>query len=300
MELRQLEYFLVLCEVMQFTKAAERLLIAQPTLSQQIKILEQELGTPLFHRIGKKISLTDAGYILLEQARTMFQTLDATKEQIQQLDSLEKGTLRIGALPGELTNLVSSISLQFMKQYPNIQVHITSNEDIHEMLRNNMIEVGFTFSLHSDQFDQRFEETALYKEAFCYIERKDNDMCKDVLTLPEALSKPLVLFPNAHLCRRILNHAAKTEKLPVTPRFETSSIDSIFSFVEQGLGGTIVAKTLFDLYGTSALQAYTIDHPLLQRETLLITQKERQSSPTLQAFNELLAQELTKFTLQLS
>lgn len=300
MELRQLEYFLVLCEEMQFTKAAERLLIAQPTLSQQIKVLEQELGTPLFHRIGKKISLTDAGYILLEQARTMFQTLDATKEQIQQLDRLEKGTLRIGALLGELTNLVSSIALQFMKQYPNIQVHITSNEDIHEMLRNNMIEVGFTFSLHSDQFDQRFEETALYTEAFCYVERKDSNIGKDALTLPEALAKPLVLFPNAHLCRRILNYAAKTEKLPVTSRFETSSIDSIFSFVEQGLGGTIVAKTLFDLYGTDTLQAHTIDHPLLQRETLLITQKERQPSPALQAFNELLAQELTKFTLQLS
>lgn len=300
MEFRQLEYFLVLCEEMQFTKAAEKLLIAQPTLSQQIKVLEQEIGTPLFHRIGKKISLTDAGHILLKQARIMFQTLDDTKEQIHQLDRLESGTLRIGVLPGELTNLVSSIALQFMKKYPHVHVHITSSEHIHELLRNNSVEVGFTFSMHNDQFDPYFDETPLYREQFCYVTKKEIVPSKAPITLPIALSKPLVLFPNAHLCRRILNYAAKVEKLPVSPRFETSSIDSMFSFVEQGLGGTVVAKTLFDLYNTPTLQAYTIAHPLLQRETLLITTKERQSSPALQAFMSLLQPALSTFTLQLT
>ncbi|MER2155551.1 MAG: LysR family transcriptional regulator, partial [Solibacillus sp.] len=109
MELRQLEYFLMLCEEMQFTRAAERLNIAQPTLSQQIKVLEEEVNTPLFNRIGKKITLTEAGQILYRQAQTIFQTLHTTKMQLQQLASLEKGVLRVGALPGELTNIVSDL-----------------------------------------------------------------------------------------------------------------------------------------------------------------------------------------------
>lgn len=187
-----------------------------------------------------------------------------------------------------------------MKKYPHVHVHITSSEHIHELLRNNSVEVGFTFSMHNDQFDPYFDETPLYREQFCYVTKKETVPSKAPITLPIALSKPLVLFPNAHLCRRILNYAAKVEKLPVSPRFETSSIDSMFSFVEQGLGGTIVAKTLFDLYNTPTLQAYTIAHPLLQRETLLITTKERQSSPALQAFMSLLQPALSTFTLQLT
>lgn len=300
MELRQLEYFIVLCEEMQFTRAADRLNIAQPTLSQQIKVLEQELDTPLFNRIGKKISLTEAGYILLKQARSMFQTLHSTKVQLQQLESLEKGTLRIGALPGELTNIVSDIALQFMLKYPHIQVSITSGEDMYELIRNNTIDFGFTFTLHNDRYDQQFEEMHLYTEQFCYVERKQTTISSNVISLNKALEKQLVLFPNVHLCRRILNNVAKVEKLSVIPKFETSSIEAIFQFVEQGLGGTIVAKTLFDLHATDALQAYTIQHSLLERETSLITQKERQHSPAYKAFMDLLQPTLSRYNLSLS
>lgn len=299
MELRQLEYFIILCEEMQFTKAADRLLIAQPTLSQQIKVLEQELGTPLFHRIGKKISLTEAGQILLPQARKMFQTLDSTKIQLQQLDSLEKGTLRIGALPGELTNIVSDIALQFMHKYPHIQVFITSGEDMYELIRNNSIDFGFTFTLHNDQYEQQYEETPLYTEQFCYVERKQSNEVSKSILLKDIINEPLVLFPNAHLCRRILNKAAKVEQLSIVPKFETSSIEAIFQFVEQGLGGTIVAKTLFDLHAPHALQAHTILHPLLERETLLISQKERQQTPAYRAFMDLLQPALSKYHLSL-
>ena len=300
MELRQLEYFIVLCEEMQFTKAADRLLIAQPTLSQQIKVLEQELGTPLFHRIGKKISLTEAGQILLPQARTMFQTLHSTKIQLQQLESLEKGTLRIGALPGELTNIVSDIALQFMHNYPHIQVLITSGEDMYELIRSNAIDFGFTFTLHNDHYEPQFEEIPLYTEQFCYVERKQTNKTRTSVKLQDISNEPLVLFPNAHLCRRILNKAAKVEQVSITPKFETSSIDAIFQFVAQGLGGTIVAKTLFDLHATDALQAHTILHPLLARETLLIAQKERQQTPAYQAFMDLLHPALSTYHLSLT
>jgi len=72
MEIRQLEYFLEVCKELHFTRAAENLNIAQPTLSQQIKSLEDEVGVPLFDRIGKKITLTEAGKILLKHSQTIF------------------------------------------------------------------------------------------------------------------------------------------------------------------------------------------------------------------------------------
>ncbi|SCC18278.1 Protein of unknown function [Bacillus mobilis] len=75
-ELRQLEYFLAVSKELHFTKAAEKLNISQPSLSQQIRALEHEIGMPLFDRIGKKISLTDAGRILLLHSKTIFMKLN--------------------------------------------------------------------------------------------------------------------------------------------------------------------------------------------------------------------------------
>ena len=300
MELRQLEYFLMLCEEMQFTRAAERLNIAQPTLSQQIKVLENEVNTPLFHRIGKKIALTEAGHILYRQAQTIFQTLHTTKLQMQQLASLEKGILRVGALPGELTNIVSDLVLKFMHKYPHIQVTVTSGEDIHTLLKNDTIDIGFSFSPLIENYDEQFVEIPLYTEQFCYVESKDSASPHEPVQLRTILNEPLVLFPNAHLCRRIINAAAKSDKLTVEPKFETSSIPAIFQFVEQGLGGTIVAKTLFDLHASDKLHAHIIPHPLLERETLLIYQKERQQSPAFKAFLDLLKPALTNYQLTLS
>src|SRR5690606_37284882 len=265
MELRQLEYFLMLCEEMQFTRAAERLNIAQPTLSQQIKVLENEINTPLFHRIGKKISLTEAGRILYRQAQTIFQTLHTTKMQMQQLASLEKGILRVGALPGELTNIVSDLVLKFMHNYPHIQVKVTSGEDIHTLVKNNTIDFGFSFSPLIENYDEQFVEIPLYNEKFCYVESQDAATHHDgTVQLRHILNEPLVLFPNAHLCRRILNAAAKSDKLMVEPKFETSSIPAIFQFVEQGLCGTIVAKKLFDLHASNKLLVHIILHPILE------------------------------------
>lgn len=300
MELRQLEYFLMLCEEMQFTRAAERLHIAQPTLSQQIKVLEKEVDTPLFHRIGKKIILTEAGHILYRQAQTIFQTLHSTKLQMQQLASLEKGLLRIGALPGELTNLVSDLVLKFMQKYPHIQITVTSGEDIHQLIKNNTIDFGFSFSPLIENYDEHFVEIPLYTEQFCYVENKHTNDQQQPVKLRNILNEPLVLFPNTHLCRRILNAAAKSDKLTIEPKFETSSIPAIFQFVEKGLGGTIVAKTLFELHASDKLQAHTIEHPMLERETLLIYQKERQQSPAFKAFFELLKPALANYQLTLS
>ena len=118
--------------------------------------------------------------------------------------------------------------------------------------------------------------------------------------MKDVINEPLVLFPNTHLCRRIINKVAKIEQLSVQPKFETSSIDTIFRFVEQGLGGTIVAKTLFDLHATDDLQAHTIQHSLLERETLLVYQKERQQTPAYKAFIDLLQPVLSKYNLSLT
>ena len=93
MELKQLEYFIAVCQEQHFTRAAEKLGIAQPSLSQQIRLLEHEIGTPLFDRIGKRTVITEAGKALLHHSYNVFHELSQAKAAISELQGLQRGTL---------------------------------------------------------------------------------------------------------------------------------------------------------------------------------------------------------------
>ncbi len=95
-ELRHLRYFLAVAEAAHFTRAAEAIYVSQPTLSQQIKQLEADLGTTLFDRIGKRVMLTEAGKILQAHAQRIFTELEQAQQAIQELEGLQRGELAVG------------------------------------------------------------------------------------------------------------------------------------------------------------------------------------------------------------
>ncbi|WMT42770.1 LysR family transcriptional regulator [Paenibacillus sp. D2_2] len=97
MEHRLLEYFLAVSEELHFTRAAEKLGISQPTLSHQIRLLEHELGAPLFHRSGKKTILTQAGHILLGHAYRVINELKLARQEINELSGLQRGSCGLAA-----------------------------------------------------------------------------------------------------------------------------------------------------------------------------------------------------------
>lgn len=299
MELRQLEYFTMLCEELHFTRAAEKLHIAQPTLSQQIKILEEEMGVLLFNRIGKKISLTVAGQLLYTQSLTIFQTIQNTKHQLQELSTLQKGILRIGATPGELTNFISTVLLDFIQEYPAVQVSVISTDDVHTLLKENKIDLGFSFSQFAMQEGQ-FSEIPLYTEPLYFVVHKDHPLAaQDVVQLQELTRERLVLFPPQQLCRKLIDQALKKEQLVFQIGFETASIPTIFHFVEKQLGGTIVARTLYQLHKTSQMSAKKIASPQLKREAVLIYQKENYMPQVARAFLPILQKAIARHKLHM-
>lgn len=104
---------MAVCEELHFTKAADKAGISQPNLSLQIKALEEEIGMPLFDRIGKRIALTDAGGVLLKHARGMFQNLQNAKLEIGELRHHQGGTLGVGVLPSELDFRLTPMFIDF-------------------------------------------------------------------------------------------------------------------------------------------------------------------------------------------
>lgn len=302
MEFRQLEYFMMLCKELHFTRAAEKLHISQPTLSHQIKVLENEVGALLFDRIGKKISITDAGEILYNQCTSIFNSIDNVKLQINELELLQRGALKIGALPGELTNIVSESLLHYSKQYSQIKVSVIGSEDLYPLLKENQIDIAFSFSQNLlPSLEGQFVEIPLYTEQFVFVAKKEHPlMIHDELTLSKLEGYPLISFSTIHLCRKIIEETLKQEQIVLNTVFETSSINTIFNFVNQGLGGAIIAKSLFEMHQNETLTARPISNEGLNRETVFIYRKDKFMNKTVRFYIPILIAYLEQLHIPLS
>jgi len=302
MEIRQLEYFLILCRELHFTKAAEKLNISQPTLSHQIKVLENELGIPLFDRLGKKIAITDAGKILHEQCTHIFRAIDNTTNQIIELKEVKAGKLVIGTLPGELTNLVSDYLLDYHLEYPDVQVCINSSDDVLKQFKDNKID--FAISYKQEYFDYEEEQLKiipLFTEELRFVAHSNHPLAgSNTIPFQDILELPLILFPTIHQCRKVIDSAAHKEKLHVKPKIETASIDAIFKLVEQNVGATIISKTLCNLHPSTAICERPICNPPLTREIVLLYRKDKFINFAAKAFIHLMVEGLEKAGVSIS
>ena len=145
MELRHLRYFVAVAEELHFTRAAERLHIAQPPLSQQIRALEDELGVRLFERTRRSVALTDAGHALLERARALLSSAQALPAELQRIARGEVGQLRIGfssTLP--LTRLLRTIVADWRHSHPAVALGLREMHSAmqFEALRSGELDVG--------------------------------------------------------------------------------------------------------------------------------------------------------------
>ena len=145
MELRHLRYFVAVAEELHFTRAAERLHIAQPPLSQQIRALEEELGVRLFERTRRSVALTDAGTALLGRARELLAATQALPAELQRIARGEVGQLRIGfssTLP--LTKVLRDVVADWRRTHPDVALHLREMHSARqfEALRAGDLDVG--------------------------------------------------------------------------------------------------------------------------------------------------------------
>lgn len=146
MELRQLKYFLKAKELLNFTEAAAALYISQSTLSQQIKQLEDELQVPLFNRIGKRITLTEAGNLFAVYAQQSVNKASDGLQFIKDLNNLETGKIAIGVTYA-LRHVVTKALILFSSEYPKIQFEIVfgTSQELIQKLNHFELDVILTF-----------------------------------------------------------------------------------------------------------------------------------------------------------
>ncbi|WP_053371877.1 LysR family transcriptional regulator [Paenibacillus sp. FJAT-27812] len=286
MELRQLECFIAICEELHFTRASEKLGITQPTLSYQIKLLEDDLGMPLFNRIGKKITMTEAGSLLRNHCSTIFGSLAGAREEIFELQHIERGTLSIGVLIGEINELVSGLLIDFHRMYPKVQIKLYGVEDVVEPLVDNDLDFAVTILPLEDE---RFSKVSLYEEQFYFVMNEDHPLSKNKsIALDEVKKASVIMFPPTHRCRKMIDLACSLQSFDLNPKIETSTIESLLMLVRSGAGISILSKTLLELYPHPELKVVPLTNPVLKREVGVIYLKDRYMGKAAKEFIELL------------
>lgn len=146
MEIHQLEYFIAIVETGSFSKAADHCNVAQPSLSQQIKKLEAEIGHPLFDRLGRRIALTNTGKMLIPKARTILDEIQGIKVDIQSGIQEGKGSLAVGFIPTISPFILPGVIQRFGHEFPqaSLEVHEDLTEDIVRKLVSAELDVGIT------------------------------------------------------------------------------------------------------------------------------------------------------------
>lgn len=274
-ELRQLEYFLAVSKELHFTKAAEKLNISQPSLSQQIRALEHEVGMPLFDRIGKKISLTEAGRILLLHSKTIFHEVEQARSAIQDLNGLQQGSLTIGSLLTVVNYLLPPAILNFNNLYPNIELSVLGlrTGDIREKLLQNELNIGITFLPVQDK---EIISTPLYKSELIIVVPTGHQLAEhNHVSIAELQNYPLILLPKKFLFNRINYIPLSKFNFKPKPILEISTMESLIQMVSKGMGITVLPKPYIDFLQNKNIQAIKIENPTPTIEIGLIYRKDK-------------------------
>lgn len=198
MELRVLQYFLAIAREQSISGAAEFLHVSQPTLSRQIRDMEDELGKQLFIRGNRKITLTEEGMILRKRSEEILGLVKKTEDEIALTDDISEGDIYIGAGETHALHILADGAKELQKDYPNIRIHIASGDttDVLEELDKGLIDFGLLFgSVDKSKYEYL---NFPVKDTYGILMRKDSELAKKEVIVPEdLLDKPLICNRNS-------------------------------------------------------------------------------------------------------
>lgn len=243
--LTQLEYIVAVDEYRHFATAADKCFVTQPTLSMQIKKLEDDLGVIIFDRSRQPVVPTDIGYKLIEQARTVLASTQRIKEIINEEKQEVVGTLKIGIIPTLAPYLLPIFIGDYIRRYPRVHVEVEEliSEEIIKRLKKDMLDVGiFVTPFHDEKIVERpvfYEEMLIYAHPDHELLKKKDVRIQDIVT-PE-----IWMLGDGHCFRdQIVNlcdmHETQHKNLPF--EFESNSLETLMKIVDREGGFTLIPE----------------------------------------------------------
>jgi LysR family transcriptional regulator, cyn operon transcriptional activator len=241
MELRHLRYFLAVATTQNFTKASETLHVSQPSLSVQIRDLEEELGTRLFDRLGRTIALTQAGILFREHAERALREVELAGQLIRELDGAQRGRLIVGTLATVNSYLVPPLVSQFKQRFPaiHLQVHSQPSAEIVAGLLANRLDLGLCLlPVSQDQLTT----IPLFDERLVLVAPARHRFGQSRLRMRDLGGLPLVLMPADYCLRKMVEEECAQASVTTQVVLEMTSPEGILQAVAEGAGLTILPE----------------------------------------------------------
>jgi len=292
-DLKQLKYFLAVAEEKSFSRAAERLHISQPPLSQQIMKLESELGVRLFARTTRSFELTVAGKALMTEAADLLARMRMTIDTIRQIDRGEVGRLRVGIVGSAMWGPIPSLLERFQSEFPRVTwtLHEMGPDQQFEALRSKQIDIGFWREprLEEDQLKAAHLHQALcFREDVCVAVHKGHALAgREAIDLVDIANEPMLTL---HLSQsaepRYLVQCCINAGFQPTIFQEAAEPQTLLAMVGAGLGVALMPETTSRIGWPGVVFVPIRSSP--PSANLYITYTSQDDAPVVRAFLKIL------------
>ena len=282
MDFTKLHYFLVVASEGNITRAAEKLNIAQPPLSRQIKSLENELGVKLIEKVGRKIQVTRVGQVLSERGQQIMELVGKTENELRDLEKGIQGTLSIGSVAAWGTFFLPERLNSFHQKYPDIQFRLWEGNanKIIELLHNGVIEIGIVPEiLISGEYNSI--KLAGFPVIAIMDSKWDDAIEADSISLLKLAKKPLILH---HSSKQKVEKYFQHRQIQPHIVSVQDDVRSMVALAETGLGVALVSSITVDLVSNPNLRKKVVIDPPLKINAVVIWHKQRYISNAARRF----------------
>jgi DNA-binding transcriptional LysR family regulator len=296
MTLQQLTYALAAARHGSFSAAAAALHMAQPSLSDQIRRLEAELGVALFVRARRRLELTEAGRVFLPAAERVLAAAEEAQESVRDLRTLTGGTASFGTFGSAHHYLLAGLVQDFRARHPGVRVRVLgeNSAEVADAVRDGRLEGGL-ITLPVD--DRGLDVRPSIREEILYVSAEPARTDTPV-TIERLASAPLILYDARwgaqDPMRRQLAERAERAGVRIEPQIEIEYLTAALDLAERGAGDTLCARTVLDARAVARrLHRVSLDPPLYDTFAF-ITRRDAHLSPATRAFMELAERRITR------
>ncbi len=246
MNVNQLKYFKAVCKHKNITKAAQELHIAQPSLSNAIKELENEFGVTLFNRINRRIFLTNEGHYFLNKAHHLLNCFENFQDEMLDLGSKKKDHIRVGIPSIMGTFLLPKIFTCFHDLHHDIHLEFFeyASIDAVKMLSNDAID--FAFILLDDDISASFETKKVLETEVCFCVNSQNPLSSEkIITFDQIKSTPIALLLEGSYHYKVISKKYKEKNSTPMIILHSNQLSTIQYFLEKNMAATFLYKEIF-------------------------------------------------------
>jgi len=301
MTLQQLTYFLSAAEHGSFSAAADSLHMAQPSLSEQIRRLEAELGVSLFARTGRRLELTEAGRLLLPQAERTLEAAQAAAESVREVRDVTGGTVAFGTFGSAHHYLLGGLVEEFRARYPSVRLRVVgqNSAEVADAVREGRLEAGLVV-LPVD--DRGLDVRPVMREELMYISASER-RTREPMTIERLAEAPLILYDARwgaeDPMRRQLRERAQRAGVKIEPVIEVEYMTAALDLAVRGLGDTIADRAIVDARGLARRLSTVPFDPPLYENFAFITRRDAHLSPATRAFMEVAERRVARLARRL-